>query len=158
MRGGLTEKIRACLSALPQRARFSASKIARVIGEPNALRVQAIFADLVERKEIIKEAPGSYRYIGTSKLWKKKSALTDKILRAMHVKKAFSAREVALLSDCKKNTVYKVIRQLYAHDELIKVGMDKNINGQKEVIHKLKDRDSFYLKHIMKNKKGENRP
>jgi len=50
---------------------------------------------------------------------------------------------------------YKVIRQLYAHDELIRVGMDKNINGLKEVIHRLKDRDSFYLKHMMKTKWGK---
>ncbi len=33
--------------------------------------------------------------------------------------------------------------------------MDKNINGQKEVIHRLKDRDSFYLKHMMENKMGK---
>jgi hypothetical protein len=125
--------------------------------------VRAVFDDLHKRGEIIKKGPGRYSYKGISKLWKKENPVTRRIWRAMHVSRAFSARDVVILADGTRPFVGKMIRVLIASGEVVVVGKRRNVNGYLETIYRIKDRDAFYLKHLLgeealiKKRHGEKR-
>jgi len=149
VKDGLTAKIRACISGFSSRKTFSAPTIGRLIEEPNAPMVRAVFDDLHKRGEIIKKGPGRYSYKGASKLWGKANPVTRRIWRAMHVSRTFSARDIAILADGTKPFVDKIIRVLAASGEVVVAGKKRNVNGYLETIHRIKDRDGFYLKHLI---------
>ncbi len=153
MTDGLTSKVRDYIKDLPKKKAFSASEVARMIGEPNALMVQQVFADLIGRGEIIKIEPGRYSYVGVCKLWQKPSPVTWRMLRAMHVSGSFSARDLVTLADGTRNFAYKLICRLEASGEIVPAGKQKNINGCPEKVYRVKDRDAFYLKYLIGSQK-----
>ncbi len=149
MRNGLTAKVRGCITGFSNRKTFSASTIARLVEEPNAPMVRAVFANLLKRGEIIKKGPGRYSYKGISKLWKKENPVTRRIWRAMHVSRTFSARDIAILAEGRRPFVDKVIRVLVASGEVVAAGKRRNVNGYLETIYRIKARDAFYLKYLL---------
>jgi hypothetical protein len=149
MNSGLTGRVRECISGFSKRKTFSASAVAKLIGQSNAFAVQAVFSNLMERGEIIKEARGKYRYKGASGLGKKEGPITSRIFRAMHVSRIFSARDITVLSDSTRSFVYKLIRVLVASGEITGAGVKENINGRLEATYRIKNRDDFYLKHLI---------
>ncbi len=149
MTAGITSRVRDCISSFSRRKSFSASAVARMIGEPNAAMVQQVFADLLERGEIVKLAQGQYRYLGVGHFWRKPNPVTRRLLRAMHVSLAFSARDLVVLTDATRSFAHKLIKRLVASGDVVLVGMQKSINGQSEATYRVKDRDAFYLKHLI---------
>lgn len=149
MKDGLTARVRACISGFSKRKTFSASAVAQLIEEPNAPMVRAVFANLLKRGEIIKKGPGRYSYKGISKLWQKENPVTKRIWRAMHVSKTFSATDITILADGTKPFADRIIRVLAASGEVVAAGKKRNVNGHLETIYRIKDRDGFYLKHLI---------
>lgn len=154
MIGGLTQRVRDNICGFSKRKAFSASSIAKAIGEPNAAMVQQVFADLVDRGELLRKGPGKYVYAGSSKRGRK-SPVTERVLRSMHLANSFTARDIAILAEATKNFVYKIIRALAAKGDLIDVGTSDNLSGQAERRFKVKNRDAFYLEHLIREHRAK---
>ncbi len=75
MRGGLTEKNTRSHKALFQKGTVLGLKDRPCYRRAKRTESTGDFCRYDRAEEIIKEAPGNYRYIGTSRLWKKKSDL-----------------------------------------------------------------------------------
>jgi hypothetical protein len=137
------------MSAFSSRKIFTAAAIAEALGECDAFMVRRVLVKLAERGEITRKGRGKYSNKGDSKPRKKSAPVTSRALRAMYLSKVFISRDIALLADAKRNFVNSLIRRLAASGEIVPVGRQKDTSGQMVTAHKVKDRDAFYLKHII---------
>jgi hypothetical protein len=95
MSGGLTQRVRACMSGFAKQKIFTAPAVAEMIGEPDSSMIRRVFANLLRRGEIIKRSRGRYSYKGKKELWKRANPVSVRVFRAMHVSRAFSASDIA---------------------------------------------------------------
>ena len=145
---GDASRVRAYLSGLSPRRTFTPAQVAQALGEKNAVTTNYVFKDFMRRGEIVRVSPGHYRRAGKFKLREGRAVLKLQILRAMHLKDFFSAREIAVLSDATRGYVSKVIRELARAGEVQRIGGRKDLFGNSEGVYRLVDRDGFFLNHL----------
>lgn len=83
-----------------------------------------------------------YRYLGTPQR-KQQPEKLRRILRAMHVKGAFSAADVAMLADASVNYAEKTARYLLGKGHLDVAGHGKNHRGARVRVYRVRHRDRF---------------
>lgn len=146
-RTGAAAKIRHYMQGFARQKRFEQIVVAEEIGLPiNAVR--HAFRDMQERGEIERVTYGRYRYLSTPRLHLRNAEIKARLMRAMHVKSAFSAREIAVLADAKVDSAYRVIVKLTASEDLEHIGQQKNPRGHTERVFRVRNRDAFFLKYL----------
>lgn len=114
-----------------------------------ARRVRKVIKALRKSGEIKNVREGLYQYVPGTRHGRP-SEIAERIYRAMHVKGLFSATEVILLSEADNRYTYRVIRRLVGSGDLEEAGSRKNIIGRKEALYRIKHKDDFYLKYIIR--------
>lgn len=98
--------------------------------------------DLKKRKEIIKGMglDGTYYY---NQGKKPQYDVLEKIYRAMHVKRAFCAMDIGMLTDADQSYISAVIRKLSSKGWLMLIG-----KNEKHKIFRIVNLDLFYMEFV----------
>jgi hypothetical protein len=146
MRMSTAKRIREHIRGYP-RKHFSPAEVARAL-RISREKVQDALKDFLRRGEIGRIGQGRYLYKGSEMLNKRPATINPRIYRAMYAQTIFSAREVSVLADAKKNTVHKAMKRLRKAGEIVKAGRRKSPRGDIENTYRLGDRDAFLLQYI----------
>jgi hypothetical protein len=139
----LVNRVRKQLRAYNDRT-FQSKDLVEVLESPS-FKIRGAIKCLLRNGEIEVVSLGIYR--ATSP---KMTLLDmDKAFRAMHVKRIFSAQEIAILADVTLNYTRKIIRRLIASDDLERIGHQKNEILKDESVFRVRHSDQFYLKYIV---------
>lgn len=147
---GLAAQVRDLMQRKASRACWTPANVANDLGLPNAMRVREVFRDMLRRGEIERLVRGRYRYVGAQHLNARPSEISSRMLRAMHVMRTFTVREVARLADAKKDYTKKVVRRLCLQEDIRRVGRLPTPTEGWEAVYRIKDPDGFYLRHCLR--------
>jgi len=112
-------------------------------------QVKTALNDMRRRGEIRRVSSGHYQYARPG--YKPRPArIKTKILRAMHVKGAFSVREIAILTDAHRTYIGQVLKKLLDRGDLktLPKQFDETV-GQKVPRYRVRNPDEFYRRYIL---------
>jgi len=145
---GLAASVREYLKNLPDGETASPREIAFDLRLKRRL-VQAALLDMRRRGEIKRVASGQYQYDRPG--YKARPArIKTKILRAMHIKGAFSVREIAILTDAHRTYIGQVVKNLLDSGDLetLPKQFDETV-GQKVPRYRVPKPDEFYRRYVL---------
>ena len=134
---------------------FSAREITLELGIEMGGSVRDVLQDMLRRGEIKRTGYGRYRFLGFSPRWSNRAAIKPRVHRAMHVKKSFTANDLARLSDATVNFVRKEMRKLVATGDLERVCIKQNNRFSREWVYRVRHPDRFYIKFCAKKSAKE---
>lgn len=144
---GLAAKVRTQLQEWSSFKVFTAKEVAHKIGAERT-QIQDLFRDMMRRGEIVRVGIGLYQYRSGHKLKSQPYTLAPRVYRAIHAKRHFSAREISVITDGKKNSVQKVIRSLIRRGAIRAGGSQKTLRGHIERVYWIKDSNQFFLEYV----------
>lgn len=111
-----------------------------------AKRVRSAIGWLKRTGEVASVRRGVYWYIGDGTEGRT-CDVRDRILRAMYVKRLFTARDIIILSDAEKSYVNAMIRELVAAGEIVAAG---KVPGKLQRVRAYRARNprEFFLKYV----------
>lgn len=134
---------------------FTPAEVTRDLELPHGGVVRDVLKDMALRGEVKRMESGRYRYLGFQPAWGARRSIKPRMYRAMHVKRAFTAADIAMLADAGMNFTSKVIRQLLDEDDIERVGKKRNRNNQPIWIYRVRHLDRFYQKYVAAQRSGK---
>jgi hypothetical protein len=149
---GIAARVRELLQGLPRGQSFSPALAARKTGL-TLDQVCHILASFLGRGEVERTRKGRYRYLGAAAIQPRSAPAKQRQFRAMHIRHTFTAGEIALLADAKRDYVYEVIRDLLESGEVEKTGKRKGGRDRLETVYGIRNKDDFFRKHLIAHAK-----
>jgi hypothetical protein len=125
---------------------FSPKEISQQLELQDGGAVRHVLRDMLRRREVEQMGYGRYRFIGFSPRWSDRAAVKPRVHRAIHVKKSFTANDIARLSDATVNFVRKELRSLVSNGDIERIGTKANSRFSREWVYRVCHPDRFYLK------------
>ena len=142
-RTGMADRVRAAAKSLDCPEGFSRKDVMYEV-DPHAGQeersLENAFHDLRKRGEIRRIGYAKYR-VATDLA--PRAGVRQKIYRAMHIKGAFCAKDIRVLTDADPSYILMVIRKLRQSGHLERTGGSTRGN-----IFRVKQRDKFYLEFV----------
>lgn len=110
-------------------------------------RIRDALRDFRRRKEIRIISRGTYEYVPTENAGRG-AGVAARIFRAVHAKRTFSTKDIALLCDADTHYTHAVIRRLTASGEVAATGRRKEKGRPAETVYQLVHPDRFYLERV----------
>lgn len=143
-RTGITQKVRDAAKEMTDKgSHFSVRDLVWHMDTSSAREdrsVRRAFVDLRKRGEIKRIGYAKYRFV---KDLTPKANVRQRIYRAMHVKGAFCARDIKILTDADKSYIMAIIRKLKNAGHLEYTGRSKAGNH-----YRVRQADEFYLNFV----------
>jgi len=126
---------------------FAPREITLRLGFKNGVGVRNVLTNMVERGEVERTGYGRYRFLGFLPKWSERAEVKPRIHRAMHVKRSFTAAEIARLSDAGVNFVRKELLKLAKQGDLERVCLKQSSRFSREWVYRVRHPDRFYVKY-----------
>lgn len=147
MKTGTAQRVREVIMGFRGRV-FAPADVTRSLGLTAGQKIHHVLDDMMARGELEHVDYGRYRLLAFHPADPKPSPIRTRVCRAVYVRRAFCAREIAMLADADQNYVGKILRRLVADGEVELVGRRLGRKGLDENLYRLRHPDRFYARYV----------